>query len=69
MRSMNLLVATALVAALVAGPVLAQDAMTAPAASTEAPAKPMKAHGKKHAKKHHHKKGAAATTTAPAAAQ
>ena len=58
MRSMKLLVATALVAALVAGPVLAADS------DTMTPATTMKAPVKKHTVKKHHtvKK----TTTAPA---
>lgn len=60
MRSMKLLVATAIVAALVAGPVLAQDAGTmAPATET---AKPVK--HKHHVKKHHGKKAVAPATTA-----
>ena len=63
MRSIKLLVAAALVAAFVAGPVFAQEAETmAPAAEAAAPdaAKPMKHHGKHHAKKKHHKKEMAA---------
>ena len=59
MRSMKLLVATAIVAALVAGPVLAQDAMTG-AAPAPATADTGKAPAKHHAKKHtgkKHKKG------------
>ncbi len=58
MRSMKLLVAAALVAALVAGPVMAQDAMTgAPATETT---KPVKHHKKHTGKKHSHKKATAA---------
>jgi hypothetical protein len=65
MRSMKLLVATALVAALVAGPVLAQDAMGGATPSTPASTdtvKPVKHTHKKHTGKKHHKK---ATTAAP----
>jgi hypothetical protein len=73
MRSMKLLVAMAALAALVAGPVLAQEAATggsmAPAAATSATdttkAAPKHKH---HGKKHHAKKtdAAAPATTAPA---
>ncbi len=66
MRSMKLLVAAALVAALVAGPVMAQDAM-APASDASAPAKTTTAKHKKHSGKHHKK--ASTTTAAPSAAQ
>lgn len=76
MRSTKLLVATALVAAFVAGPVLAQEAMpVAPAApGVEAPVKAhamQKKHVKKHVKKHHAKKGAIETApeATPEAAQ
>lgn len=68
----TLLVATALVAALVAGPVFAQDAMMAPATTSApsameaAPAKTTHHAHKKHAgKKHHHKKAAAPSAMAP----
>lgn len=77
MHKVKLLVASALVAVLVAGPVLAQEAEDSMAATPAAPtaeAPKMEAtatkagkHHKKHAKKHakkHHKKGAEA---APAA--
>jgi len=68
MRSVKLLVAMAVVSALVAGPVLAQDAMggAAPAApSASDTAKPSKMHHKKGGK-HHHKKSTTGTTAAPA---
>jgi hypothetical protein len=71
MRSMKLLVALALVAALVAGPVLAQEAAPVAAApAVEAPAKAKVAHAKKHhaAKKAHHVKKVA-PAAAPATAQ
>jgi hypothetical protein len=78
MRSVKLMVAMAAIAALVAGPVLAQEAGAAPvgeptAAAPEAPAKATgKHHGKKHGKHHakKHKKGAevAPAEAAPAAA-
>lgn len=55
MRSIKLLVATAVVAALVAGPVMAQDAMTGAAPATDAAAAPAPAKAKA---KHTHKKGA-----------
>jgi hypothetical protein len=67
MRSIKLLVATALLAALVAGPVMAQDAMgSAPAADTTAAAPAKTAKHKKHSGKHH-KKAAAPAAAAPAA--
>lgn len=72
MRSMKLLVATAIVTALVAGPVLAQDAggtttSPAPAAGTM---KPMKHHT--NTKKHKHtgtKSGTSSTTPSTTPAQ
>lgn len=74
MHQVKLLMASAVVAALVAGPVLAQEAMDpamgAPSTETqkmEMTHKKTEKHHKKHAKKHHnkhHKKGAEA---APAA--
>jgi hypothetical protein len=67
MRSMKLLFAMALVAALVAGPVLAQETAPLGGTATEAPAKG-KAHKKHAAKKHHAHKAAAPTTAAPAPA-
>ena len=67
MRSIKLLVAMAAIAALVAGPVLAQEAAPAPASTEMAPAADAgktttkKHSGKKHSgKKHHGKKAAAA---------
>jgi hypothetical protein len=67
MRSIKLLVATAVVAALVAGPVLAQDTMGGAAPSTPSASdssKPAKSHGKHHAKKHSKKKSTTSTTPA-----
>jgi hypothetical protein len=76
MRSLKLMAAMIAVAALVAGPVLAQEAMPAPAPTPDtavsAPATdvaPVKKHAKKHVKKHkkHSKKtGAASGGVAPA---
>lgn len=65
MRSIKLLVATAIVAALVAGPVLAQDtgSTMAPAAASTTKATPAK---HKHASKKHTAKKPAASTMAPA---
>ena len=67
----KLLVATALIAALIAGPVLAQDTMSpAPAATDTTTAAPAKTTSTHHAKKHTGKKKHAkkSTTAAPAAA-
>jgi hypothetical protein len=69
MRSVKLLVAMAVVAAFVAGPVLAQDATGggAPATAGTDTMKPApKHHAKKHSGKHHKK--SSSTTTAPAPA-
>jgi hypothetical protein len=67
MRSMKLLVATAIVAALVAGPVLAQDAggtmSPAPAADSGKTTTAKKHHGKKHKKKSSSSTSTPSTTT------
>jgi hypothetical protein len=69
MRSVKLLVAMAAIAALVAGPVLAQDAgMGAPGASDTASTGKTTT-GKKHGKKHggkKHKKTSSSSSAAPA---
>ena len=72
MRSMKLLVAAAVLAALVSGPVLAEDAMMggAPASTDAAKSETMKPAKHKHKKmkkhgKHHAKKESAPSTMAP----
>src|SRR5580658_2038156 len=67
MRSVKLLVAMAVMAAFVAGPVLAQDAMGGAAPSGTSSSKPATTKGgHKKTGKHHHAKKSSSSTSAPA---